>query len=182
MSHWVQYHTGYFCQDFFSLIIFYTCAATISGMTLRSSSRVFVLSNFSFLLLPFPVPPNTDGWPNQSKCICIWYWYVMLLPPVIYKFFGPSWPSKKVKRESKQLQLHHNLQISESSNNICSLYHVISFKRKVKLCFIFPASTSSIYKSRSHPTIYVVYIIPTNHIITITIHHPSCDTIWQNYS
>ena len=41
------------------------------------------------------------------------------------------------------LQLHHNLQISELSNNICSLYHVISFKRKVKLCFIFPASTSS---------------------------------------
>ena len=86
------------------------------------------------------------------------------------------------QRQSKQLQLNHNLQISESTNNICSLYHVISFKRKVKLCFIFPASTSSIYKSRSHPTIYVVYIIPTNHIITITIHHPWCDTIWQNYS
>ena len=84
--------------------------------------------------------------------------------------------------ETAPLQLNHNLQISESTNNICSLYHVISFKRKVKLCFIFPASTSSIYKSRSHPTIYVVYIIPTNHIITITIHHPSCDTIWQNYS
>ena len=57
---------------------------------------------------------------------------------------------------------------------------------KETIAIVFPSFPSFnfiiIYKSRRHPTIYVVYIIPTNHIITITIHHPPSDTIWQNYS